>query len=131
MKSIKILPIIGSIFLGVALSDMPYGYYKLLRIFIFVITGCLLFYSYHAKKTAWSWLFGIIAYIFNPIIPMHMDRATWQLVDVSVIVLFVVWLLSFWNEFKKTTQWVILVCSSIFLGLIIAAIVSAFISYSR
>ena len=63
----------------IALLEMPYGYYQLLRV---VVTGCALAIFYYTRERAAMpshlILFAIAA-IYNPVMKVHMDR------DVHVI----------------------------------------------
>ena len=73
-----------------ALSDLPYGYYQLLR---FVVCGAGVFVAYAAynwQKIWAGWLFGFIAVLFNPLIPIHLSHGLWQPIDVICALLFVV-----------------------------------------
>jgi len=66
--------IIAAIMLLGSLARWPYGYYQLLR---FVVCGVSVYVAYVAYKwqKIWAtWLFGIIAVLFNPIIPIHLSR---------------------------------------------------------
>ena len=79
--------IIAAILLFLALDRHPYGYYKLLR---FVVCGVNVYGVYFAvklEKIGWAWTFGIIAILFNPLIPIYFRRGTWQFIDLSVAVL--------------------------------------------
>lgn len=74
--------IIASAMLLGALADWPYGYYQLLR---FVTCGAGVYVAYTAYKwqRVWVvWLFGFIALLFNPLIPIHLSRELWQPIDV-------------------------------------------------
>lgn len=73
-----------------ALVDLPYGYYQLLR---FVVCGAGVFVAYIAftRKKIWAvWLFGFVALLFNPLIPIHLSKEIWQLIDFICAILFVV-----------------------------------------
>lgn len=61
--------------------DWPYGYYQLLRIVVCIFSG-LLASAYHgqAKKT-WMVCFIIAAVLFNPLIPIHLKRDAWTVID--------------------------------------------------
>jgi hypothetical protein len=81
--------IAGLMLLG-ALADWPYGYFQLLR---FVVCGAGVFVAHSAltSKKIWAvWLFGFIALLFNPLIPIHLSRELWQPIDVVCAVLFFV-----------------------------------------
>ena len=68
----------------------PYGYYVLLRWAITISAIFLLWLAYESKKTFWLFLMGIVAILFNPIIPVHLDKETWVIIDIIVAVLFLV-----------------------------------------
>jgi hypothetical protein len=73
-----------------ALADWPYGYYQLLR---FVVCGAGVYVAYTAYnwQKMWAvWLFGFIALLFNPLIPIHLSREIWQPINVVCAVLFIV-----------------------------------------
>lgn len=68
----------------------PYGYYVLLR---WVITGIALFVlwvAYELGERRWLWLMIGIAILFNPIVPIHLDKETWVIIDFIVAILFLV-----------------------------------------
>lgn len=67
-----------------ALDRHPYGYYKLLRWVVCGVNVYAGFIAIDQGKTTWVWIFGIIAVLFNPIIPIHLDRETWQAINVIV-----------------------------------------------
>ena len=71
-----------------ALGYHQYGYYQFLR---WVVSGSgayLAYLSYNAKKEFWTWIFAGIALLFNPIIPFHFLRDTWQSIDVITAIIF-------------------------------------------
>lgn len=84
----KILRIITSLFLIFAIKKQPYSYYILLRIIVFVTAGYSMYMSSKYKMKNWIWIFSIIAFIFNPIFPIYMNRETWILIDISASVVF-------------------------------------------
>ena len=58
--------------LGIGLLPMPYGYYMLSRL---VVCGCAIYYAVqfgNQKETALIWVFGFLAVLYNPIIPIHL-----------------------------------------------------------
>ncbi len=71
-----------------ALARHPYGYYKLLR---WAVCGAGVYSALVAmrtKKTSWAWGLGITAAVFNPIIPVHVERDTWAVLDIAAAILF-------------------------------------------
>ena len=74
----------------ISLADLPYGYYQLLR---FVICGVAVYVAYTAynwQKIWVVWLFGFVALLFNPLIPIYLSREIWQPIDVICTILFIV-----------------------------------------
>jgi hypothetical protein len=68
----------------------PYGYYILLRWMITISAVFLLSLAYESKKTFWLFSMGIIAILFNPIIPVYLNKETWVMIDLIVAILFLV-----------------------------------------
>lgn len=67
-----------------ALVDNPYGYYQILRWLICGLTGYSAYSANDHGKNAWTWIFGIIAVLFNPIAPIHLSRELWMVIDIIV-----------------------------------------------
>ncbi len=88
----KILTIIASTFLFIALFDgLPYGYFTLLRFVVFAVGAYLAYTVYEDnKQSLWIWAFGGIAVLFNPFIIIHLERSQWVIIDLIVGVFFVV-----------------------------------------
>ncbi len=90
--NIKQVSIIAGILLILAIPSgfWPYGYYVLLR---WIITGSALIftYSFYESKIAhWALVFGGIAFLFNPIFPIYLDKQTWVIIDLIVSIIFFV-----------------------------------------
>ena len=82
--------IIAAAMLFWALDDHPYSYFTLLRV---VVCGVAVYCAVQANeydRSSWTWIFGGIAVLFNPIWPIHLDRETWQVVDATVGVVMLV-----------------------------------------
>lgn len=67
-----------------ALADNSYGYYQILRWVICGVTGYSAYLAYENKRNVWTWIFGIIAVLFNPISPIHLDRETWSIINIII-----------------------------------------------
>jgi hypothetical protein len=80
----KSLLLICAIMLLASVAKLPYGYYTLLRI----VTFCTFAYYAkisHSNSNNTSMVISIvIATLFNPIIPIYMDKSTWLFIDISV-----------------------------------------------
>ncbi|MBN2021068.1 MAG: hypothetical protein JW749_12695 [Sedimentisphaerales bacterium] len=99
-----VLCIIAAIMLFLALAPWPYGYYQLLR---FVICGASIyvaFMAYNWHKIWATWLFGFIAVLFNPLIPIHLSRELWQPIDVVCALLFIIDAVAIKNPIQSSSD---------------------------
>ncbi len=80
---------IAALMLFGALGQWPYGYYQLLRFVVCGISISIAFLAYRWQKLWATWLFGFMAVLFNPLIPIHLPREVWQLIDVTCAFLFI------------------------------------------
>ena len=88
--SIKWLSIIAGILLLLGiLNGWPYTYYIILR---WVICGVAIFNVIdlsRSKLTGWVWAFGALAALFNPIVPVYLNKSAWVGIDlISAIIFF-------------------------------------------
>jgi len=79
--------IIAAILLFLALDRHPYGYYKLLRFVVCGVTAYGAYFAASIEKVVWVWIFGIIAVLFNPFIPIRLDRDFWAFFDIAVAII--------------------------------------------
>jgi hypothetical protein len=77
-----LIPIVA---LGVALLEMPYGYYQLLRVLVFCVAAYLAFESAKRSETSWAWVLGGIALIYNPLVRLALGRDIWEVVNIATI----------------------------------------------
>jgi hypothetical protein len=70
----KIVRIIAAALLFWALDRHPYGYYTILRFVVCGVAGYGIFISMELDKNVWAWILGITAVLFNPILPIHLNR---------------------------------------------------------
>jgi hypothetical protein len=90
-KNKNIAIVISVIFLFLAIiEDWPYGFFTLLRLVVFGTTAYLSWLAYKIEKEVWIWIFGFIALIFNPLIPLHLGRDVWMVVDLLVAVFLII-----------------------------------------
>jgi FtsH-binding integral membrane protein len=92
--------ILAVVLLFWALGDHPYSYYQFLRWAIMIIGVYSAYLSYENKRIGWVWIFGIMAILFNPIIPFYLSKDTWQMFDFAGAIVFVVSLFDK-NNMKK------------------------------
>jgi len=76
---------------GVALLlgalPLPYAYYELLRV---LVAGFAAYFAWkefdgnEKKVNSFTWIFGVIAVLFNPFLPIHLTKGIWVVVDLAV-----------------------------------------------
>ena len=85
----KLTSILCAIFLGLAAFKLPIGYYTFLRLTITI--GALLIVIAESKKkiSIYSVVFGIVALLFNPILPVYLyKKSIWIPIDIATACLF-------------------------------------------
>jgi hypothetical protein len=75
--------IVASVLLFWALARHQYGYFVLLRWVVCGVSAFCAFLSYSLKRIPWTWLFGLLAILFNPLAPIRLARQTWAYFDVA------------------------------------------------
>ena len=75
-----------------AFSHWPYFFYVLLRLTVCAIALYLAHHAFSAERKAWVWVFGAVAVLFNPLIPMRMHRSDWSNVNLIAAAIFVSWI---------------------------------------
>jgi len=77
-----------------AIFPWPYSYYILLR---WVICGISTYIAWRTHKETSNWLwFILIAIVFNPVMPLFLNRAIWTIIDFTVIFFY-------WNFLKSSS----------------------------
>lgn len=76
--------------LVIAVLPLPYSYYIGLRWFV---TGVALFlawkeYERHNSANSYMWIFGAIAILYNPIIPVHFFKGLWVILNLGTAAVF-------------------------------------------
>src|SRR5581483_8499058 len=85
-----IVKLITAVLLFAALGRHPYDYYTILR---WVVSGVCAFTAFQASEKqmrGWQFMFIIVAIALNPIIPSHLKRETWNIMDVVIAVLLLI-----------------------------------------
>jgi hypothetical protein len=86
----KILTLICAAFLLIALFYLPIGYYTFLRIIVTIGAIVIIVKELENGFNFWVISFGIIAILFNPLIPIYLNKEAWILLDVIAAVLFII-----------------------------------------
>lgn len=79
----------GFVLLIAAFTEWPYFMYVLLRVFICGSSAYFASRLYSRNRVPLTWLFGTIAVLFNPILPVRMARSDWQATNVIAAVIFI------------------------------------------
>lgn len=90
MKKIFLIPTV--ILFGALLSDLPYGYFQILRWTTCITAGLFAHESISWFKQPVPTIFIAIAVLFNPIIPIHLSRSIWLILDVITGIIFLAWI---------------------------------------
>jgi len=96
--------LIAGIALFIALGDVPYAYYQLLRFFICGVGAYGAYLTYQQKKTGWTWILGIVALIFNPFVKFHLAKEAWKFMDFIGGMIFLVYFFKGMKSELKTMK---------------------------
>lgn len=61
--------------------DNPYAYYVLLRWVCCAVFAYVAIHAFRLQREGWVWLLGFMAAIYNPIIPVHLTREIWSIIN--------------------------------------------------
>jgi hypothetical protein len=75
------------ILLWALLPDNPYAYYRLLRWVCCPSFAYLAVEAYRRNLGGWIWVLGVTALIYNPVIPVHLNKGLWTVINVASIAL--------------------------------------------
>ena len=81
--------LIIAVMLVVAIASLPYGYYQLLRWVTCAVAVFIAVMGYRWGKVWATWVFGLVAILFNPLWPIHLTREIWRPIDLVYAVLFI------------------------------------------
>ncbi len=82
------IPLVVSIaaLLIAAFGEPPYDFFVLMRVLLFVV--CLVAMAALQKSnpgTSWVWTLAVIALLYNPLLPIHLRRDTWRLLNLATV----------------------------------------------
>lgn len=101
--------IIAALLLGVlmliAVGDNPYGYYQFLRIATIIIALFIAYIVYKSdEENKAVWFFVAVAILFNPFLPIYLDKSLWVVIDILVAVSIPLVTILSLKSSKKTTN---------------------------
>ena len=78
-----ILPLIIAAVLFISIADLPYGFYTFMRIVVPLLSAIYLLFAYMMNEEFSLMLIPniIITVLWNPILPVYMDKETWIVID--------------------------------------------------
>lgn len=90
-KVSRVPAFVSIVFLLLAgLGGWPFGFYTILR---FVVCGSAVYLAVEAsalKKKGWMWVMGGMAFLFNPLSPVHSSRSSLRILDLVAAAIFAV-----------------------------------------
>lgn len=82
------------ILLLLGIGNLHIGYYTFVRIIVTIGAVCVIINEPIKDLNFWRVSFGIIAVIFNPIIPIYLyDKSIWIPIDIIIAIMFIIKLL--------------------------------------
>ena len=67
---------------------LSYSYYTILRFIVCGVSIYCIWFSLKTNHNVWVGIFIIIAILFNPIIQIHLQKATWNYIDIVTALVF-------------------------------------------
>jgi hypothetical protein len=86
----RYLSILVACFLLLAVLELPYGYYTLLRIIVCIYSALIAVLAYTQDKRFWVIPLALIALLFNPLMPIYFDKEIWIVLDIVVAVFYLI-----------------------------------------
>src|SRR5947209_8134189 len=81
-----------------AFTRWPYFVYVLLRVFICGSSAYIASRLHSQHRVPLTWLFGAIAVLYNPILPVKMARSDWEVINVLTAIAFIGFpILMYWS----------------------------------
>lgn len=77
--------IVPAVLLVLALLPWPYGYYTFLRLGVCAVSGWLAYEQWRHDNAVSGWVVGLgaTALLFNPLLPIHLTREIWNVLDLA------------------------------------------------
>lgn len=77
-----------AVMLLVAVASLPYGYFQFLRWATCAVAIYVAVMSYRWNRKWATWVFGAVAILFNPILPVYLTKEIWRPIDLSCAAIF-------------------------------------------
>lgn len=82
MDILRVICLVSAAMLLLALAPWPYGYYQFLRVAIFA-AGLYTAISLWQDEQSLAVATMICALVFNPFLPVHLNREIWSVLNVA------------------------------------------------
>lgn len=79
--------VIAALCLFWGLLPNPYAFYMFLRVIVCSVSGYTAYRYGQDDLTASAWLFGTVAVLYNPIVPIYLSREIWMPIDLLTAIL--------------------------------------------
>ena len=90
-KKKNLLALVSAAMLGLSLlNGWPYDFFTVLRIVVCASAAYIAWLTTEEGETNWTWVFVVVAILFNPIFIISLKRATWLPIDALTGVFMVV-----------------------------------------
>lgn len=86
----KAIYYVPAVMLLMALLPLPYGFYTLLRLVVTICACVIAHHHWHSGGKGVAFSMGIVALLFNPLIPVYLSREIWAPIDIGLSVFFCV-----------------------------------------
>jgi len=81
-----------------------HGFYVLLHFIVSVVGAYLAVISYQLARYNWVWILGALAVLYNPLIPVRLDREAWAAANLVSIVLIGLSIWKFRRQSKRLPE---------------------------
>lgn len=83
----RALVLVSTLAVLLAMLDMPWSYYRLLRV-VLCLTGVVGFVAARrAGLEPWMWFHGVAAVLYNPVLPVELgEKALWTVLNLVTVV---------------------------------------------
>lgn len=86
LRTVSIPHYIPIIALVIGLMPIPaYEYYILMRFIVCGFTSYLAYCEYKKSSIPWAWVLGGTAVLYNPILPVELNRGLWIVLNIATI----------------------------------------------
>ena len=86
-----ILWLVPAVLLLLALLPWPYGFYTFLRLSVCLVCSWLAYEQWKHDDAVSGWVVGLstVALLYNPLLPVHLSREIWMVLNIGSAVLII------------------------------------------